>query len=99
MVTPVHAPIVTELPCALQIDSSAAIATLALQHQGIGIAADFAVQAALDNGSLQQLLPHWELTDSYATRTAYALYMPSRHQPLKLRALIDHLVQAGQATN
>ena len=50
----------------------------------------------LSSGALVQVLPDWLLTGNYAPRTAYALYMPSRHLPLKVRALIDHLVEAGQ---
>ena len=69
---------------------------MALQHQGIGLVADFAAQAALDSGALVPVLPDWRLTGNYAPRTAYALYMPSRHVPLKVRALIDHLVEAGR---
>lgn len=84
----VHAP--------LSMDSSTGIINLALQHQGIGLVADFAAQAVLSSGALVQVLPDWLLTGNYAPRTAYALYMPSRHLPLKVRALIDHLVEAGQ---
>jgi DNA-binding transcriptional LysR family regulator len=58
--------------------------------------ADFAAQAVLHSGALIQVLPDWQLTGNYAPRTAYALYMPSRHLPLKVRALIDHLVEAGR---
>lgn len=91
------APIVTELPAPLSVASSTGITVLALQHQGIGLVADFAAQAALDKGSLVRVLPGWRLTGGYAPRIAYALYMPSRHVPLKVRALIDHLVEAGQS--
>jgi DNA-binding transcriptional LysR family regulator len=84
----VHAP--------LSMDSSTGIINLALQHQGIGLVADFAAQAVLHSGALIQVLPDWQLTGNYAPRTAYALYMPSRHLPLKVRALIDHLVEAGR---
>ena len=78
------------------MDSSTGIINLALQHQGIGLVADFAAQAVLSSGALVQVLPDWQLTGNYAPRTAYALYMPSRHLPLKVRALIDHLVDAGK---
>jgi DNA-binding transcriptional LysR family regulator len=89
-------PIVTELPAPLNVASSMGITVLALQHQGIGLVADFAAQSALDDGSLVRVLPGWQLTGGYAPRTAYALYMPSRHVPLKVRAMIDHLVEAGK---
>lgn len=79
----------------LTIDSSTGIIQLALQHQGIGVVADFAAQSALQRRELVQVLPDWQLTGHYAPRTAYALYAPSRYLPLKVRALIDHLVTAG----
>ena len=78
----------------ITVASSTGIVTLALQHQGVGIAADFAAEQALAEGRLVQLLPDWQLGGSYTERTAYALYPPTRHLPLKVRALIDHLVQA-----
>lgn len=62
----------------------------------IGLMADFAAQAALSSSALMQVLPDWQLTGNYAPRTAYALYMPSHHLPLKVRALIGHLVEAGK---
>lgn len=86
-----------ELPAPVNIASSTGILSLALQHQGIGLMADFAAATALASGQLQQLLPQWQLAGSYGPRTAYALYMPSRHLPLKVRVLIDHLVAGGQA--
>ena len=89
-------PIDVELPAPIAMASSTGILSLTLQHQGIGLMADFAAAAALASGQLRQLLPQWQLTGSYGTRTAYALYMPSRHLPLKVRVLIDHLVATGQ---
>lgn len=89
-------PITTRLPAPLTVASSLGITTLALQHQGIGLVADFCAHQLLEQGQLVQLLPDWELSGGYAQRTAYALYMPSRHVPLKVRALIDHLVEAGK---
>lgn len=86
-----------ELPCPVSIASSTGILSLALQHQGLGLMADFAAAASLASGALAQLLPGWELAGSYGPRMAYALYQPSRHVPLKVRALIDHLVEAGKA--
>ncbi|MDR0215732.1 MAG: LysR family transcriptional regulator [Comamonas sp.] len=81
----VHAP--------LSISNSVGILALALQQQGVGIVADFAALEALEQGRLVQLFPDWQLAGPYAPRTAYALYPPSRHLPLKVRAFIDHLVR------
>lgn len=82
----------------LSIGSSTGIISLALQHQGIGLVADFSARAALQSGALVQVLPNWSLSGNYAPRTAYAVYAPSRHLPLKVRALIDHLIEAGKHT-
>lgn len=90
-----HAPLELTVHTPITVASSTGIVTLALQHQGVGIAADFAAEQALAEGRLVQLLPGWQLCGSYAARTAYALYSPTRHLPLKVRALIDHLVQAA----
>ena len=89
-------PIDVELPAPIAMASSTGILSLSLQHQGIGLMADFAAASALASGQLRQLLPQWQLAGSYGPRMAYALYMPSRHLPLKVRVLIDHLVAAGQ---
>ena len=89
--------VTVELPAPLSLASSSGIVALALQHQGIGLVADFAAQSALDAGNLLRVLPAWQLAGAYAPRMAYALYMPSRHLPLKVRALIDHLAEAGQS--
>jgi DNA-binding transcriptional LysR family regulator len=92
------APAVTEVAVhsPLSMDSSTGIINLALQHQGIGLVADLPPRPCCSSGALVQVLPDWQLTGNYAPRTAYALYMPSRHLPLKVRALIDHLVEAGK---
>lgn len=89
----------TALPFAITVHtpvtvaSSSGLVALALLHQGVAIAADFAAQPALARGDLVQVLPGWQLVGAYGERTAYALYSPTRHLPLKIRALIDHLIQ------
>jgi len=77
----------------LTINNSAAIVTLAEAGGALGLVPDFAARAALDAGRLQQLLPDWEFDDPY-TGSVYAVYTPGRHLALKVRALIDYLVQA-----
>ena len=59
--------------------------------RGIALVADFVAQAHLNNGSLVQVLPDWQLTGSYAPRMAYAVYAPGPHIPPKLRAMLDYL--------
>jgi DNA-binding transcriptional LysR family regulator len=43
--------------------------------------------------SLGPVLPGWALCGKYAPRVVHAVYAPTRHVPLKLRALIDYLVE------
>ena len=77
----------------LTINNSAAIVTLAEAGGAVSLVPDFAARAALDAGRLQQLLPDWEFDDPY-TGSIHAVYTPGRHLALKVRALIDYLVQA-----
>ncbi|MRW85035.1 LysR family transcriptional regulator [Pseudoduganella sp. FT26W] len=77
----------------LTINNSAAIVTLAEAGGAIGLVPDFAARAALEAERLQLLLPDWEFDDPY-TGSIHAVYTPGRHLALKVRALIDYLVQA-----
>lgn len=77
----------------ITIASSLGIIQALQQGQGIGVVADFAAQAALQAGQLAPVLPGWALCGKYAPRVVHAVYAPTRHVPLKLRALIDYLVE------
>lgn len=77
----------------ITIASSLGIIHALQQGPGIGVVADFAAQAALQAGQLAPVLPGWALCGKYAPRVVHAVYAPTRHVPLKLRALIDYLVE------
>lgn len=58
---------------------------------GVGLLPDFSAAQALAQGRVQRLLPEWTFCGPYADRKAYAVYLPTRHLPQKVRAFIDHL--------
>lgn len=95
---PVHGPAVpaTRLLVAtpITIASSLGIVHALQRGQGIGVVADFAARQALRQGLLAPVLPGWALCGKYAPRMVHAVYAPTRHVPLKLRALIDYLAEA-----
>lgn len=84
-----------DVPTRLTINNSAAIVALAEEGGGIGLVPDFAARAALQQGRVQLVLPEWEFCEPY-TGAVHAVYTPGRHVALKVRALIDYLVQAPQ---
>ncbi|KZM49279.1 LysR family transcriptional regulator [Labrenzia sp. OB1] len=71
----------------IQANSPGALARLAEGGLGITIAPLYTVEAALDSGRLERVLPDYE-TDVFGV---YALYPPNRHLTRRVRALIDHL--------
>ncbi|MCG2583085.1 LysR family transcriptional regulator [Massilia sp. TS11] len=75
----------------LAINQSAALSAAAQAGAGIALVPRFAASAALKARALRQLLSDWSLGEPY-TGHVYAVYMPGPHLPLKVRALIDHLV-------
>ncbi|POF31793.1 LysR family transcriptional regulator [Roseibium marinum] len=74
---------------AVQANSPGALARLAKGGLGITRAPLYAVEAALENGKLERVLPDYE-TDVFGV---YALYPPNRHLTRRVRALIDHLAE------
>ena len=58
---------------------------------GIGLVPDFSAAQALAQGRVVRVLPGWSLLGPYAERKVYAVYLPTRHLPQKVRAFIDHL--------
>ena len=82
-----------EFTTPITIASSLGIIHALQQGPGIGVVADFAAQAALQAGRLAPVLPGWVLCGKYAPRVVHAVYAPTHHVPLKLRALIDYLVE------
>ncbi|MFA9215501.1 MAG: LysR family transcriptional regulator [Sphingomonadaceae bacterium] len=85
-----------EAPTRLTINNSAAIVAVVEAGGGIGLVPDFAAAAALQAGRLQPVLPDWEFCAPY-TGTVHAVYTPGRHVALKVRVLIDYLLQQPSA--
>ena len=74
------------------INSSEVIRDAVLRGMGIGLLPLYAVEEALDQGHLCALLPEWEAEGPFGT-TAYAVWLPTRHLPLKVRLFVDYLVE------
>ncbi len=62
----------------------------ALQHQGIILQPSFLVQQDLRSGALEEIMPHYQSLEL----GIYAIYASRRQLPLKLRHMIDFLVDA-----
>lgn len=60
---------------------------------GVGCVPDFVAREALAAGRVVALLPDWTLASDYQGM-AHLMFLPSRHMTPKVRALIDHLVEA-----
>jgi len=73
----------------LRANSPGAIAQMALGGLGIARCPRYVVEAALDDGRLEQLFPEFT-TDAFGL---YALYPPNRHLTARVRALIDHFAE------
>ncbi|MDP9046358.1 MAG: LysR family transcriptional regulator [Pseudomonadota bacterium] len=58
---------------------------------GIGLLPDFSALQALAQGRVERVLPEWTPLGAFAERKVYAVYLPTRHLPQKVRAFIDHL--------
>lgn len=94
----VHAPAM-QPPVKVRLNTPLTIASsLGLLHAlcsdaqtGIGLIVDFVAEPAIAAGQIVQVLPHWQLTGSYAPRTAYAVHAPGPRIPPKLRAMLDFL--------
>ncbi|MCI5097756.1 MAG: LysR family transcriptional regulator [Rhodobacteraceae bacterium] len=78
---------VARLNGAVRANSPAAVAQMAIGGLGIARSPKYVVEAALEDGRLERVLPGYE-TDVFGL---YALYPPNRHLTRRVRALIDHL--------
>ena len=81
----------------LAVNNGAAILSAVETMVGIGVLPDFAAAASLAAGSVEQVLPAWQLQRAYRPRQVYAAYSPTRHLPRKVRAFIDHLTGTESA--
>lgn len=78
----------------LAINNSGGILAAVEAGGGIGLVPDFTARAALAAGRVQQVLADWELCEPYSGRI-HAVYMPGKNLPLKVRVLIDFLIEKG----
>ena len=83
-----------KIPARMTINNSAAILAAVEAGAGIGLMPEFTAKAALAENRVQAVLPEWLFCEPYVG-SAYAVYVPGRHLALKVRALIDHLVEAS----
>ena len=79
----------------LAANNSEALREAALAGAGIALMPDFSAQAALRQGKLVRVLPHWKPVGAFA-ETIYAIRPYAPHVPRAVAALVAHL-QAGLA--
>lgn len=75
------------------ISNSLAVKTAALEHAGIARVGRFLVQEELRAGKLVELLPGC----APPPVTAYAVYLPSRYLPEKIRTFVAFLIEGARA--
>lgn len=76
-------------------NNSEALREAALAGAGIALLPDFSAQAALRQGKLHRVLPHWKPVGAFAD-TIYAIRPYAPHVPRAVTALVEHL-RAGLA--
>ena len=72
----------------LHVDDDEALSQAVLGGLGIGLLPTFIVGKDLQNGSLQAVLSEYIPVE----RHVYAMYLPTRHLPSKVRVFIDFLI-------
>jgi DNA-binding transcriptional LysR family regulator len=82
VVVPVRGPVA--------VNSSDVVRALTLAGLGIGMLPDFTVAQDLRDGALSPVLPQWRAAGAFGP-TAWALWLPQRQVPPKLRVMIDFL--------
>ena len=75
-----------------EVNSSEVIRDALLTGMGIGLLPLYAAKDYLARGELVPLLPGWQ-TDGPFGATAYAVWLPTRHLPPKVRLFVDYLVE------
>lgn len=71
-----------------RVNNGEAIREAVLAHHGIALLPRFIVWRDLQSGALQQVLAQYEPRGNFANNI-YAVYLPSRYIPLKVRAFVD----------
>lgn len=82
-----------EVDAWLKLDNSSALKQAVLFGAGIGRMGRALVQRELDSGELVQVLTGWRPR----LDTVYALYLPTRFQPEKIKAFVAFLTEAVKA--
>lgn len=73
----------------LQVDDDEALSQAVLGGLGVALLPTFIIGKELQAGHLQAVLSEYIPVE----RHVYAMYLPSRHLPLKVRAFIDFLIE------
>jgi DNA-binding transcriptional LysR family regulator len=73
----------------LKLDNAAAMSRAVLSGLGIALLPTFIISQDLQAGRLQSVLSGY----SPLERSVYAIYLPNRHLPSKVRAFIDYLLE------
>lgn len=79
-------------------NSSEVVRDLLLAGVGVGLVARYAVDEPLRQGQLRALLNDWEAIGPFG-RTAFAIWLPQRHLPPKIRVFVDFLADRLAAKN
>lgn len=72
----------------LHVDDDEALSQAVLGGLGVGLLPTFIIGKALQNGNLQAVLSEYIPVE----RHVYAMYLPTRHLPSKVRVFIDFMV-------
>ena len=68
-----------------------------LNDLGIGSFPDFVIEDALNDGTVIEVLPNWQLKSKFQG-TAWLTLLPNKFRPLRLRALIKFLLEQKSPT-
>lgn len=74
------------------VNSSDVVRDLLLADMGLGLLPRFAIEDDLASGRLRVVLPQWTPQPAFGS-TAWALWQPQRVMPLKLRVMVDFLLE------
>ena len=72
----------------LRVDDDEALSQAVLGGLGVGLLPTFIIGKDLQSGSLQAVLSEYIPVE----RQVYAMYLPTRHLPSKVRVFIDFMV-------
>lgn len=76
------------MPSSIAFDATLAVLETVKKGAGISVLPDYAVEDAINAGTLIEVLPEWHLPSG----GIYAIFPPARFRPAKVRAFVDLLV-------